>query len=271
MTVEAAIEKASDILVRSRNAVVSSGAGMSAESGIATFRDPGGVWERLDPAQVGTTAGLLNTLQNNPEPLISMFHELLDVFANAEPNAGHEALYELERMGILQTVITQNIDNLHQEAGSIKVIEVHGNGFRFRCLSCSTRVAMSRKGLIRDVRARLDQLTDYSPAVLMDVMPQCDQCGSMMRPDVVMFGEAVQHIPEAYAAVQSADAMLALGTSGVVYPAAAFPFEAKKAGAPVIVVNPNENAFDSVSDVYVPMKAGEALPALVDNVRRKLG
>lgn len=270
MTGEVMIERAADILARASNAVVSSGAGMSAESGIPTFRDPGGVWERLDPAQVGTTGGLLAALQNNPGPLISMFLELLDVFERSAPNAGHQALYELEAMGVVKTVITQNIDNLHQEAGSSRVIEVHGNGFRFSCLSCGDRRAMDRKILIREVKAHLGRLRDFSPAALMDVMPQCDRCMSMMRPDVVMFGEAVQQIPDAFEAARTADAMLALGTSGVVYPAAYLPFEAKKTGAPVIVVNPNENAFEAVSDVYVPMKAGEALPAIAEKVKKRL-
>ncbi|MDY6824749.1 MAG: NAD-dependent protein deacylase [Thermodesulfobacteriota bacterium] len=271
MSVGANIEKAAEILARARNAVVSSGAGMSAESGIATFRDPGGVWERLDPAWVGTTGGLLNALQTDPAPLISMFDELLDVFERAMPNPGHKALFELEALGVVKTVITQNIDNLHQEAGSSRVLEVHGNGFRFCCLSCGARRSMDRKALIKEVREQLAGLSDFSPAALMDVMPQCDQCASMMRPDVVMFGESVQQIPEAFDAVRSADAMLALGTSGVVYPAAYFPFEAKKAGAPVIVINPNENAFEAVSDVYVPMKAGEAMPAIAAKVREKRG
>lgn len=267
MTVEAEIQKAAEIIADSSNAAASCGAGISAESGIATFRDPGGVWEKLNPAEVGTTEGLLQTLHTNPGKLIPFVLELLDAFEQAEPNAAHFALGELEKMGILKTVITQNIDNLHQEGGNTDVVEVHGNGFRLSCLSCGGVQEKPRKELIRETREKLNAMTDFSMAAIAALMPCCTQCQSPTRPDVVMFGESVKDIPRAFAAARKCDVMLAIGTSGVVYPAAYLPFDAKEAGARVIVVNPNENAFHRVADAYIPMTAGQAMPKLVEAVK----
>ncbi len=271
MSTDRAIERAAEILAEASNAVASSGAGVSAESNIATFRDPGGIWDRLNPAEVGTAEGLLHTLTHNAKALVPMFIELLDAFAAAEPNPGHIALSDLEKMGILHTVITQNIDNLHQEAGNTKVVEVHGNGFRLVCLACHHRCDRKRRELIGETKEKLSALTDHSLERLMTVMPQCERCGAVMRPDVVMFGEAVQGLPEAFSAARNCDVLLAVGTSGVVYPAAYLPFEAKKEGARVIVINPNENAFAGVSDVYIPLPSGQALPRIVQIIKTAKG
>lgn len=271
MTPTNVIRKAAELLAGATNAVASCGAGISAESGIATFRDPGGVWEKLNPAEVGTTRGLLNTLRSAPAKLIPFFIDLLDAFERAEPNPAHLALGELERMGILSTVVTQNIDNLHQEAGSTDVIEVHGNGFRLSCTNCGGIQERERKPLIREIKEKIRSMHDFSLSSIMTMMPACDRCRSIMRPDVVMFGETVKDIPRAFAAVRRCDVLLAIGTSGVVYPAAYLPFDARDAGARVIVVNPNENAFAAVSDVYVPMKAGKAMPEIVRIVKEIQG
>ncbi|MFP4447002.1 MAG: SIR2 family NAD-dependent protein deacylase [Desulfosudaceae bacterium] len=265
------IRQAAEILARASNAAASSGAGISAESGIATFRDVGGVWDRLNPAEVGTTEGLMCALEQNAGRFVPFFLELLTALEEAEPNPGHVALADLEAMGILKTVITQNIDNLHQEAGSTTVVEVHGNGFRLRCLSCERTVAHPRKELLRETRNSITTLAEYSLSAFIELMPRCDYCGSVMRPDVVMFGESVRALPLAFEAAANCDVMLALGTSGVVFPAANLPYEAKKSGARVIVVNPHENAFSRVSDVYVPMKTGEALPQIVAAVKEIRG
>jgi len=267
MSTQNGIREAAAILAEATNVVASCGAGISAESGIATFRDTGGVWEKLNPAEVGTTWGLIDSLNTAPGRLIPFFIDLLDAFEQAEPNPAHLALGELERIGILSTVITQNIDNLHQEAGNTNVIEVHGNGFRLSCMACGGTQARERKTFIRETREKINAMRDFSMAAIMTLMPACRHCRSIMRPDVVMFGEAVKDIPRAFDAVRKSDVLLAIGTSGVVYPAAYLPFDARDAGARVIVVNPNENAFAAVSDVYIPMKAGEAMPAIVEEVK----
>ncbi|MDZ7832753.1 MAG: Sir2 family NAD-dependent protein deacetylase [Desulfobacterales bacterium] len=267
MTVEHEIQKAAEIIANAKQAAASCGAGISAESGIATFRDPGGVWDKLNPAEVGTTAGLLNTLDRNGRKLIPFFIELLEAFEQSNPNPAHMALGALEEMGILKTVITQNIDNLHQEAGNTDVVEVHGNGFRLSCISCGKLKTRQRRELIAEIKTRIQELREYNLSTMATIMPKCDHCEALMRPDVVMFGEMVKDIPRAFDAARQCDAMLAIGTSGVVYPAAYLPFEAKDAGAPVIVVNPNENPFSRVSDAYIPMNAGTAMPKLVEAVR----
>lgn len=263
------LQTAAAILSQSSRTVASCGAGMSAESGISTFRDAGGLWDRIDPMDVGTPAGLMHTLERNAAALLPLFLELLDSFEQASPNPGHVALADLEKLGILKTVITQNVDNLHQEAGNRDVIEVHGNLFRMKCLACATASIHDRKALIGETRERITALTSFTLDSLAVLAPKCPACGFLSRPDVVMFSEAVQDLPRAFEVSGNCDVMLVLGTSGVVYPAAYFPVEAKKAGARIIVINPTENAFSSVSDLYIPMKTGEALPAIVDMIRKR--
>jgi len=266
---EKEIREAASILSKSTRASASCGAGVSAESGIATFRDAGGIWDRIDPAEVGTPSGLISTLEREAPKLVPLFIEILDSFESAEPNPGHRALADLEAMGILKTVITQNADNLHQEAGTTDVIEVHGNLFRMKCLACECITKFERRPLIREVKERLAGLTSFNLTALASLAPKCDGCGFMMRPDVVMFTEPVQDLPRAFAVAAGSDVMLVLGTSGVVYPAAYLPREAKKAGAVIIVINPTENPFESVTDIYIPMKTGEVLPAIVKMIREK--
>lgn len=257
------ISRAAGILLKAKRAAAFCGSGISAESGIATFRDPGGIWDRLDLAEVGTPDGLMSVLMNDPGRLMPVFMELLDAFEKADANPGHAALAGLERMGVLRTVITQNIDNLQNEAGSGDVIEVHGNLFRMVCSGCGAVKKYDRKPLIADIKRKLSLVKYHSLAELVALVPRCGACGSLARPDVVMFGEAVKDLDRAFGASRDCDTMLVLGTSGIVYPAAALPYEAKQRGASIIVINPNENAFFDISDVYVPMKTGEALPAIV--------
>ena len=265
---EKEIEEAASILSRATRAVAFCGAGVSAESDIATFRDPGGLWDRIDPMEMGTSAGLVNALAKNAAQLMPIFFELLDSFEKAKPNPGHIAMSELEKMLILKYVITQNVDNLHSEAGNTQVIEVHGNLFRMRCLSCGSIKNVERVPFIQNLRKKLSEITEFTLTGLAGLAPTCSECGFMMRPDVVMFGEAVQDLTRASQASREADAMLVLGTSGVVYPAAYFPVEARGAGAKIIVINPTENSFVEVTDVYIPMKTGEALPAIVDRIKQ---
>ena len=264
------ISRAAELLMKTRNAVAFCGSGVSEESGIATFRDPGGIWERVNPMEVGTPEGMISVLNENPGRILPVFMELLDVFEKADFNPGHRALAEFEKMGILKRIITQNIDNLQQEAGSRAVIEVHGNLFRLACISCGKKIRVDRKPFVSTLRARLAAITAFTLPALLELVPRCEACGSLMRPDVVMFGEAVQELPPAFAAARSCDVLMVLGTSGVVYPAAEIPFETKKQFADIIVVNPNENAFSDITDVYIPMKTGEALPAILNALKKMM-
>ncbi len=265
------IEAAVSILSKAKRASASSGAGMSEESGIPTFRDPGGLWDEINPIEAGTVRGLINTLEKNAEKIIPIFLKMLDSFEKAEPNPGHTALFDLEEMGILKTVITQNVDNLHKEAGTSDLIEVHGNLFRMACLRCGRQKMVDRKSYVRSVRDKLKSFTAYDFNRLISLAEVCDHCDSIMRPDVVMFGEAVKGLQRAFNASLHSDVMLVLGTSGVVYPAASFPIEAKNNGARIIVINPSENGFQKYTDVYVPMKTGEALPIIVEKIRHNKG
>jgi NAD-dependent deacetylase len=262
------IADAASILSRSTRASASTGAGFSAESSIATFRDPGGIWDQIDPMEAGTVEGLISTIDKKADKLVPLFLNMLDSFEQADPNPGHQALAALEDMDILHTVITQNVDNLHQEAGTLNLVEVHGNLFQMVCTGCSRRRSVDRRAHVRSVREKLLAIKTFDLTSLLTLALNCGICGAVMRPDVVMFGEAVKDLNRAFQTCLETDAMLVLGTSGVVYPAASFPRQAKEAGAAIIVINPTENAFEDVSDVYIPMKSGEALPLIVAQIQK---
>ncbi len=266
MSFEQLICKAADVIKGTKKLVAFSGAGMSAESGIPTFRDPGGLWDRFDPEEIGTGPGLLNALMRIPDKIRALINETLTTFAAAKPNPGHHALFTLETMGILRSVITQNVDNLHGEAGNTRVIEVHGNLYRYRCLSCGRKNTFPRTEIFAHVRKALDSITHFNLTSVMSLLPQCS-CGGRMRPDVVMFGEAVQSLPEAFKEAESCEVMLVLGTSGVVFPAAALPERAKSAGATVIEINPGLSSYRSISDLHIQSKTGEALPLIVQRIQ----
>lgn len=260
------IKRAAQILADAEHIVAFCGAGISAESGIATFRDPGGLWDQIDPWEAGTTEGLMLAIENKSRVLMPILHDIIGSFKAADPNPGHRALASLESMGKINAVITQNVDDLHAEAGSKKVVEVHGNLFRMRCLSCSSKYKFDRKAFLEEFSTGFNLLNTLSLTNLISVAPKCEKCGYVMRPDVVMFGEAVQGLGECFQQVKACDTMLVLGTSGAVYPVAEFPAQAKENGARVVVINPTENAFNHVSDVYIPMKTGVALPQILDHM-----
>ncbi len=262
-------ERAADILSKATYLVGFSGSGISQESGIPTFRDPGGIWDRFDPGEVGTAGGLLAAAQRNPGVIRDFVLETANVFEAAGPNPGHNGLSDLEEMGFIKSVITQNIDNLHQEAGNTRVIEVHGNLYRARCLACGRKEQLEKVALIAKVKSILADEQDFSLGELINLFPKC-VCGSMSRPDVVMFGEAVQGLNEAFSEVSRCDAMLVVGTSGVVYPAAALPYEAYKQGAKIIEVNPTDNCYSEITEVFIQEKAGVAMPILVNLVRKRI-
>jgi len=245
-----AIRKAAALLRRSIHAVALTGAGLSAESGIPTYRGTGGVWTRFgEPTIDGwdlfcqdPAAWWRHALEHKVGG--SEFSEAID---RAVPNAGHYAMAELEHMGRLAHVITQNIDNLQNLAGSRNITEIHGNRSKVRCMSCG-------------LRYRLDSVN------LDSLPPTCPECGGIEKNDVVMFGEPIPKdaLDECYRQTLKADLFLTVGTSAVVYPAADFPIMAKRRGAPLIEINPEETALTPIADVIVRAPAGVALPALVD-------
>jgi len=254
------LDQVASIIASARNLVAFTGAGMSAESGIPTFRDPGGLWDRYDPDQLGTDG--VATLGKITEQGRAFFQEMVATLERAKPNPGHLALAELERMGILRSVITQNIDNLHWEAGNTAVIEVHGNFYRLRCLTCGHTFKLKKGEELPSMAKQMAEIKGQDTLELSQLMPKC-QCGGLTRFDVVHFGEPVQDFPEAEHAAQSCDVMLALGTSGVVTPAALLPGYAKRAGAKVIEINATGSYFPQIADYAIVAKTGEALPEIV--------
>ena len=257
------IDRAVSILSESKRVLAFSGAGMSAESGIPTFRDPGGLWDKFDPGEFGTSDGLISMITREPARIRSFLEETIGIFRKAAPNAGHTALARLEEMGILRTVITQNIDNLHTEAGNTRVIELHGNLFRHRCLACEAKRKIPKEDIFSRLEEMLARSADLDLESLASFLPECT-CTGRMRPDVVMFGEAVQEIPEAFAEAETCDAMIIIGTSGVVYPAAQIPHSAaSRKDIRIIEINPREHPFASISEVSIAGKCGEVMSEIM--------
>lgn len=217
--------------------VVLTGAGISTESGIPDFRSPSGIWAQYDPMEYAT----IDAFRRDPEKVWEFYALRLDVLARAEPNAGHLALAELERRGLVKAVVTQNIDGLHQRAGSTEVIEVHGSIRTAECLSCGAT-------------APLEQ-----PA------PRCPQCGEIMKPGVVMFGEVlpVAELERAVELAQGAGLLLVVGSMLEVYPVASLPQETLGSGGALAIVNRGPTSYDRVADVKVDGGAGETLSRLL--------
>jgi NAD-dependent deacetylase len=229
--------------------LVYTGAGVSKESGIPTFREPEtGLWAQYDPMELATEAAFLR----QPEFVWSWYEHRFGVVASAEPNAGHLAIAELETLLPRVAVVTQNVDGLHQRAGSTRVIELHGTMHRFRCMSGRHR------GYTREDLSGQTQKP-----------PRCPD-GEFFRPEVVWFGESLpeEALREAQQLAARCDVVLVAGTSGVVFPAATVPLIAKKAGALLIDVNPDRDELSAVADVHLRGAAGEVLPKLVAALRR---
>ncbi len=232
-------------LAAARRVAVLTGAGISAESGIATFRDPGGLWERFKPEELANVDAFLE----NPALVQAWYAHRRTIVHTAEPNAGHLALRALELLIPDFVVITQNVDGLHQRAGNRQVIELHGNINRNYCISCNRYVA--------------------DEALLEAEIALCPHCGGLIRPDVVWFGEALPEgaFARAETAARRADVFLSIGTSALVYPAADLPVFARHSGAYVAEVNLQPSALAPHIDESVLGRSAAVLPELVDSVR----
>ena len=229
--------------------VAFTGAGISVESGIPDFRSPGGLWERFDPEEYAT----IEAFKRDPSRVWQMLRELDEVIAAARPNAAHSALAHLEQMGALCGIITQNVDNLHQEAGSRKVVEFHGNGSRLICLSCAAEKSASA--------ARQEG----------SFPPLCPQCREVLKPDVVLFGEPIpaEAAAEASRLAREAQVLWVIGTSAQVAPASFLPRLAKSAGALVVETNLEATVLTrSVADATLLGKASEVVPLLIEELDR---
>lgn len=237
---------AAEAIKGSERTVAVTGAGISAESGIPTFRGMDGIWKKYPPEEYATIDGF----NANPDKVWKFWLELGSMLGNCVPNPGHYALAELEAMGKLQAVITQNIDNLHEAAGSRNVIEYHGNAHWLACPRCRHRDPLD-----------LSQQTDSPPYCF---------CGTLMKPDVVMFGEAIpsQALVESARLAETCNVLIVVGTSAQVYPAARLPVLARQSGAFIIEANIEETDFtQSVTHAFLQGPAGETLPKLLACVR----
>jgi NAD-dependent deacetylase len=239
-------QRAAAAIAQGSHVIAVTGAGISVESGIPDFRSPGGIWDTYPPEDYATIEAFLAA----PDRVWQLWYDLGAMLGDVRPNPGHHALTELQNMGRLEAIITQNIDNLHQESGSVRVIEYHGNGRHMRCLICAA-----------DVPLDLSQRSDLAP--------RC-ACGGVMKPDVVLFGEAIPRddLEAADRAAESADVVIVVGTSATVYPAAELPLIAKRNGAYIIECNLEPTDFTgAITDVFLQGPSGTVLPRLVDSVR----
>lgn len=226
--------------------VAFTGAGISAESGIPTYRGANGLWKTYDPDKVADA----DNFSRNPAYYWEFLREVrYPALSKARPNEGHRALAELERRGRLRALITQNVDGLHQDAGSRNVLELHGNTRRILCLGCDRRFAL--EGLERLLEGEMP--------------PSCPDCGGLLRPDVVLFGEALPEeiLQEAVQQSRTCDFFIALGSSLVVQPAASLPALAKQSGARLVIVNKEDTPLDTMADLVVRDSASLALAGVL--------
>ncbi len=243
--------QAAEAMGNSTCAIAMTGAGISVPSGIPDFRSPGGLWSRFDPQTVCSDWAL----RNNPEGVWDFLFDALNMFSRAEPNPAHLSLAELEEMGIIKAVITQNIDNLHQVAGSRDVIEFHGGCGSFFCNECRTDYELSAAlALTRE-----------------DIPWLCSDCRGIIRPSVVFFGEQIPLIAmtRSQDLADQADLVLIIGTSGEVAPANILPRIIKGRGGKVIEINLGSTAYDGFSDIKLDMPAEIALPNILDHLKTK--
>jgi NAD-dependent deacetylase len=240
------LQQAAQAVARGRHVIAVTGAGISVESGIPDFRSPGGIWDTYPPEDYATIEAFLAA----PDRVWQLWYDLGAMLGDVQPNPGHHALTALQEMGRLDAIITQNIDNLHQESGSVRVIEYHGNGRHMRCVICAGDTPLD--------------LTQRSA-----LAPRC-ACGGVMKPDVVLFGEAIPRdaMDAANRAAALADVVIIVGTSATVYPAAELPVIAKRNGAYIIECNLEPTDFTgTITDAFLQGPAGTVLPRLVESVR----
>jgi len=235
------VARVAEAISRASRVTVLTGAGVSAASGIPTFRGADGMWKKFRAETLATA----EAFKHDPTLVWEWYDWRRCLISNAEPNAGHRALAELERRKPAFTLVTQNVDGLHDRAGSRSLVKLHGDIWCVRCTACGR-----------------EQKDDRAPLAVLP--PQCD-CGGLLRPAVVWFGEPLpaETWREAEQAASDAELFLVIGTSAEVYPAAALPYAAKAAGAVVVEINPQPTPLTTAADVTIRATAGLAVPALL--------
>lgn len=252
---EELIKKVAELIKEARKIIVFTGAGVSTESGIPDFRSPGGVWQKYNPEDFYYQKFLSS--EEAREKYWQMSREFYEPLQNAQPNAAHKAIVELEKMGKLDCVITQNVDNLHQKAGNSpeKVIELHGTAISVSCLSCRKKYTRAeiQSWLISGVR-----------------VPKCQECGGILKPDTVSFGQPMppRETEEAFYRARNCDLFIVIGSSLVVQPAASVPLEAKNHGAKLIIINREPTYHDAYADVVIHGSAGEIMSKIMEYLHK---
>lgn len=243
------IQEVVNLIRNSGYTVAFTGAGISVESGIPPFRGSQGLWSKYDPEEYAH----IEAFMKNPSKVWKMLREMYEVIFSAKPNPAHRVLSELEKLGYLKAIITQNIDGLHQEAGSNKVIEFHGNFKWLLCLNCKKREKINKELIKR---------LPY---------PECHDCKAPLKPDVIFFGEPIPFDSKIRAEEEATncEVMLVIGTSGVVYPAAELPYIAKTKGAKIVEINLEETPYTlSITEYFLQGKASEILEKIFSNIKK---
>ncbi len=250
---EAKINKVAQMIAASKRLVVFTGAGISTESGIPDFRGPDGLWTKVDPEDF-----TIDRFLHSGETRTKVWYLFVEggALLDAEPNRAHLAIAELERMNKLSSVITQNIDNLHQKAGNDpkKVHELHGNMQWLVCLDCGERYPVG-------------EMRKKHPSP--DHFPSCEKCRGILKPDVVFFGEMLppHTLMMAERESQECDLLIVIGSSLVVYPAAYMPLYAKRSGAKIIIINMGDTGHDDIADVFINAPAGDTMTRIMEKLR----
>ncbi|MEF8848617.1 MAG: NAD-dependent protein deacylase [Candidatus Thermoplasmatota archaeon] len=232
-------------IAKTKNIVALTGAGISTESGIPPFRGKKGLWEKYDPIEYGH----ISSFKKNPKKSWKMLREMITTIEQAKPNAAHKSLAELEKIGKIKKVITQNVDGLHDDAGNKKVIEFHGTYKRYICLKCGKKYN----------KKKVDST---------EKIPKCS-CGMTLKPDMTFFGENIpeEKIIESRKASEKSQIMLIIGTSAQVYPAANLPITAKKTGSKIIEINPKKTILSSYADYTFRSRSTTVLPRIMKKTK----
>jgi NAD-dependent deacetylase len=243
-------------IVGSKRLVVFTGAGLSTESGIPDFRSPGGVWDRYNPEDFYFQKFVSS--ETSRQRYWEMATEMYDPMKKAKPNSAHLAIAELERLGKLDCVITQNIDDLHLKAGNSKekIIELHGNAMVVSCLKCGKRYDRDR------IQERLKR--EKNP-------PCCEDCGGFLKPATISFGQSMpeKETNEAYRRSSASDLFIVIGSSLVVQPAASMPLVAKQEGAKLVIINRDETPYDHLADMVIHGEAGHTMERIMEALKRQ--
>ena len=255
MSMDENINQVAYMIAKAKKVVVFTGAGISTESGIPDFRGPGGLWTKYDPDDF-----TIDKFLGSHATRKKMWQRLREggLMEDAMPNAAHYAIVDLEKMGKLSALVTQNVDNLHQKAGSNPALirELHGNMQILVCLNCRERYPIA---MVKEKYADSDNV------------PTCEYCRGILKPDVIFFGEALpqQTLTQAMREAEECDLMMVIGSSLVVYPAAYVPVQAKQAGADLVIINKGETEQDHQADVRIDAPAGETMTKIINRVKDK--